>query len=663
MSTEAEIESPGETAVEPLPPAALRLPVSALWLGGALLVVMGQAIYSQLPPPFRQWVYLLMGLGLVAFALGGSLVARQRLPVWLLRPGRFLLGYFQLSAGQLVLLGLAPCFALMAWLAAGEGLLALNLPVSLAAWLLAIGLALAGSYKREEAAPEPVPRWEWFLLLGLFLGALLLRAWSIGSLPATLSGDEGSAGLMAVRFLKGEANNIFTIGWFSFPSLYFAVQSLGIVVLGQTTEGLRLASAVAGALTVVGLYWLARLLFDRVTAVFAAVFLMVLHYHVHFSRIGLNNIWDGFFAVMILASLWYGWKTGRRPGFLFCGLALGLAQYFYVTIRVFPLLLLIWTGIAFLQDRAAFKHRLPDLILAAFVALVVFLPLGLFFARHPAEFNAPMQRVTIFEGWLEATMQQTGKPAVTIVLNQIKDSFLGITHLPLRHWYNPGVPLLLAIPGGLFLLGLLWALLNLDLRYVLVLLPLAATVLLGGLSQDAPASQRYVMATPAVAILVATPLAQLAAWLQQFWPRYQKAILVLAAVVMAGVAGRDLYYYFFEVYDSYVLGGLNTEVATSVAHYLQEQDPPPTVYFFGFPRMGYYSFSTIPYLAPEVEGVDVNEPLAGPPGWSLQGPTIFIFLPERAAELDHVRAAYPGGRSQNISQENGPLLYITYKWP
>ena len=160
-------------------------------------------------------------------------------------------------------------------------------------------------------------------------------------------------------------------------------------------------SIFAGSLTVVALYWLARTLFNRATAVLAAIFLAALHFHIHFSRIGLNNIWDGLFAVITLAAFTHGWATGRRTSYIIGGLALGFGQYFYVTFRIFPLLILVWAGLTFLFNRQKFFRRLPGLLISALVVFVVVLPLLYFFARHPNEFYAPLQRVTIFNGWLE----------------------------------------------------------------------------------------------------------------------------------------------------------------------------------------------------------------------------------------------------------------------
>ncbi len=651
----------------PEPPSvnaeALRWPVGILLGSGVLLFMLGQAAYRQVPWPGRGSVLALMAVGAGLFLLSGFLARGRFVTQRWAQPFPAIAQFCQITPLQVLLLVLALLFAWLASLTAGVGSVAYHVTAAVTAWWGGIILAVLGGLRSGERFWFRPDRRDVLLVVALFLGALLLRGLWLEQFPHTLSGDEGSAGLMARDFRNGVANNPFTFGWFSFPSLYFAVQSSGIWLLGSTTAALRLTSALAGALTVVAVYGLARVMFDRTTAVAAAAYLAVAHYHIHLSRIGLNNIWDGLFAAAAIGWLWHGWQYNRRSSFLLAGLAVGLAQYFYVSVRLLPLLFLAWGGLAWLVDKTQFRQRLPDLLLSVYVALVTFLPLGILFARSPDNFNAPLQRVSIFNGWLEQEMMIRGETAVGIILDQMTRSALGFTHEPLRLLYDPGVPLLLPGAATLFLLGLLWALLHLDLRYMLLLLPLLATVITGSLSLDPPASQRYVMAMPLVAVLVAVPVGQAGGWLRHLWPGKWVTAVAVTAMLLA-LAVIDVHYYFFDVYDHYVLGGWNTETATEIAHYLRDHPVQgQDVYFLGAPRMGYYSLSTIPYLAPNMHGIDVVDPLSGNPSWVLRGPTLFVFLPEREGELAFVQSAYPNGQIYSHHQPDGQRVFTVYAIP
>ncbi|MCL4871251.1 MAG: glycosyltransferase family 39 protein [Anaerolineae bacterium] len=656
---------PWPPAPTELSPGAMRPTVTVLLIGGLLLAVLAQMSYRSVFRVWQPWLTGLTVLGGLFFVLGGIWTLRPRPPRFLIKLTWWLTHFFHLAGWQLTLLTLAPLFAWLARLAAGNSLQALNPGVAILAWFLAVTCLVLGSYRWWQEATFSLTRREGVGLLLLFLLALGLRGTLLSQYPSTLSGDEGSAGLMAAGFRNGNFNNIFTVGWFSFPTFYYWVQGWGVLLLGQTIEGLRISSAVAGALTVVAVYGLGRVMFNRLLGFVAAALLLACHHHIQFSRIGLNNIWDGLFLTIALAALWHGWQSGRRGAFLLCGLAVGLGQYFYVSLRVLPLLLLLWVGCAFLFQRDRFRQRWPDLLLTGYIALVVYLPMLLYFSTHLQEFNAPMQRVTIFEWWLEAEQLKTGQSAAAIVLEQMSLTARGFTHIPLRHWYDPGVPLLLAGPAALFLLGLVWSLLRFDLRYLLLWLPLLAHIVLGGISQDAPASQRYAWIVPITLVIAAIPLTRTIGWLHRAWPRREKWVIGFAAAFLLWLMGTDLHYYFFRAYQSgYILGGINTEAATEIAHYLRNHpEQGQLVYFFGFPRMGYTSHSTIPYLAPQMHGVDILDPLTAPLELPSQENLIFIFLPERLNEYPFVRATFPKGTDLSFFRANGDLLFTVYDVP
>lgn len=645
-----------------------RVVVSIGLAAGLILLWMGQSIYAFVPRPEQFGVFVLMAVGIIVFFLAGHLAVGNQLPAAVSAVARKAAQFFSISPAQLILLGFSFCFALMTRFAAGDDLLARHWFISVTAWLLSMITAGLGCYPRlsenEDTSPDKVDinGDDGLIVLLLFIAALLLRGVATAQLPAPFSGDEGSTGLHAILFLEDQANNLFTIGWFSFPSLFFALLSGSVALLGQTVEAVRLFSALGGALAVVATYCLGRVMFDRLTAVVAAVFLAASHYHIHMSRVGLNNIWDSFFVAGALAGLWYGWRYNRRPGFVLCGLALGLGQYFYVTMRILPVLFLLWAVCAFCRQRALFRQRLPGLILAAFIAVIIFLPLGTYFLTHPDEFKAPLNRVTVVGDRLEQMAVDGHLSEAEVIIRQMALAALGFTHEPLKLLYNPGSPLLLPGAAALFLLGILWGILKFDLRYWLLFLPLISVVITSGLSQDPPASQRFMLAIPIVTLFMAVPIGQAWRWLQAMWPGYKPVVTGVTAVGVALIVLLDINFYFFDVYDTYVYGGQNTVVATEIGHFLQAQSPAEQdVYFYGFPRMGYFSLATIPYLAPQKNGIDITEPLGAPPVYPLEGDTLFIFLPERLSELEFVRRAFPDGRYQEWIDRGDQLLFAVYQ--
>ncbi|MCA9930652.1 MAG: hypothetical protein KC419_19340, partial [Anaerolineales bacterium] len=94
----------------PVSPDALRLPVTVMLVGSVLLVWMGQTLYSRVPPVEQRAVIFLMVLGGLAFLWAGSIARQQRVPRRLVPGVRRLCAYFEIQAGQLLLLLFAPLF-------------------------------------------------------------------------------------------------------------------------------------------------------------------------------------------------------------------------------------------------------------------------------------------------------------------------------------------------------------------------------------------------------------------------------------------------------------------------------------------------------------------------------------------------------------------------
>jgi hypothetical protein len=408
---------------------------------------------------------------------------------------------------------------------------------------------------------------------------------------------------------------------------------------------------------------MARPIFGRAAAGLSAALLSTLNLHLHFSRIGLNNIWDAVFAVWAIGIFWRGWQTGRRHYFIVAGLLIGFSQYFYASARLIPLILLVWLLLRLPTDWKNGKRRLPDVLALGSIALAVVLPLALFYVAHPAEFVAPLERFSIFSNhWLTTTAAERHQPVWLVLLQNFRDGALGFTSKPLVNWYESGSSMLQPLPAGLFLLGVLLLVLNLrDARHWLLLLWLAGVASIGGMTLNPPGSQRYVIGAPAAALAAGIALQTFAQWAADVFPRRRAWTYGLAVVTVIAAMGADLRFYFAEYVPIGGFGDPNTQIASQLGHFLEDFPAGSETYFFGAPRMGYYGFSTVPYLAPQVTGIEVVEPLQSPPEWQLTGPAVFVFLPERESELALVQQRYPGGELVPFAARDGSPLFVIYE--
>lgn len=204
-------------------------------------------------------------------------------------------------------------------------------------FLLALGMGLVvwglGGGRRALEGVRLSPGWRWTALTLLLILALafVVRYWQLGTL---------------VRYLVDEMNTIPEVtafGWTNkpvklltemsgispFPWVFAYGQWAGTWFLGDTLEGIRLASVITGVLTVLALYILARALFDRTTALAAALLLAAFPPHIHFSRLALLNIADPLAGTLALAFVARAVVYNRRLDYALAGGFLGLTQYFY----------------------------------------------------------------------------------------------------------------------------------------------------------------------------------------------------------------------------------------------------------------------------------------------------------------------------------------------
>jgi 4-amino-4-deoxy-L-arabinose transferase-like glycosyltransferase len=574
-----------------------------------------------------------------------------------------LAGFLKISLAQLGMIVICIPLAITTRAASGNLETMTNPWIAISAWVGAITLALLAGWKNESSA-RPLLRTTLYSLGGVFLLAFLPRIIFPATIPVFLTGDEGSSGLTASLFASGKANNIFITSWYAFPALYFTIPGFFIQILGQDVTALRISSAIPGALTVVCVFWLLKTAYNDRTAWIGALFLSFLHFHVHFSRIGLNNIWDGLWFTVAVGALWYAWTYERRNAYLLAGLALGLSQYFYSSGRILIVLIILWLVIAAWHDRDRLKRSASGLIFFGLVAAATVMPLALFYFEFPQELVAPLNRVTILNDWLTITVEGRGLPAWRILLEQFALGFGAYVFVPLRHWYLPEVPMLRTVPAVFFMAGLVFLFFTRPKKFnLMLLLWLIAYSIIGALSESTPASQRYPASAPAAAMLVAIGVGESARFLTKIWPKTQKIAWMSILTIGLLMAASEAYFYFFEYTPKSVtdLAQTNSMIGYRMGLYLDQRQDHPQIYFLGAPAMGFYSIPSTQYLAPDFkDGIDVNFPWGDAQNPPVEGDhLLFIVLPFLEEDLAAIRDEYPGGKiTVQYSTDNQPLFYI-----
>jgi hypothetical protein len=551
-----------------------------------------------------------------------------------------------------------------------------------------LGLWLASIVVFVMAVAIRKPRWRrdwktwlrqnWLLIAAVgAIGALalILRVYDLGGIPPTMGGDEGSQGVEALKVLRGELRNPFITSWMSVPTLSFFFNALTIGPLGHTATALRLPWALIGTATVLIMFALARRLKGLVMGLMVGVLLAAYHYHIHYSRLGSNQVADAFFMALAFLFLYRAYDQGGMLNWVMAGVVAGLAQYFYAGARFTTIMVGVTLAYFIVRERLPFirTHWRGLLgLLGAF--LIAGGPMLQFALRYPDEYNGRLNAVGIYQsGWLEREVVITQKNEAELLLDQFKRSALAYNAYPDRtSWYSSPRPLFDGAWAVLFMLGLGYATLRpFDRRLFPMLIWWWGAIILGGmLTESPPSSQRLITSAPPSVFFTALALWKTGQIIERIFKhpttapqtaaqsvlptpgtrRYALPALGIAAVVLLCLA--SIHWYFVEFTPLRTYGNYTAVAGDGIIRYAQEKlGPSYRMVYFGAPQM-YIDFGSIKYLLPDIDSIDISEPLTGPfspaslPADGKQ--PVFIALPSRRSELDFVRQTYPTGHFEEI---------------
>ncbi len=654
------------------PGAALAIALTACWLGQRSLA----------GPDFDAAGLTLYGLGLaVIIALDrnaahrsesaapghGLLETATSIPPSAWRPRRWLLGVATLAA--------AYGWAQMQTRRDGASFVDV-----VSAWILALFcLALAAGGPPRLPGSQAWRRWrplapEGVLVAGIVLGALLIRAIGLDQIPYAVGGDEASQAMSSVSFLSGQSTNPFGTGWGGLPTFYFFIQAAWMRVLGDDVVGARSLSALFGAATVLLTYALARRFFGRPTAVLAALLLAAFHFHIHFSRVSEVNAADPLWLVATLFFIDRGLTESRRLDCALAGVTAGLSQYFYPSGRLTLPLAALYVAFCLMAaqrrrgETVELKPLAPLRLVGWMVAtaVVTALPLATYYSLHPGDFSARINQVSAFGGWLDREEAITGLGPTEILSRQIAKGLWVPFHTRTSpiHFYPVDPPFLGMPLAVLTAIGLVLAMARLrDRRYFALAATWWVTLVGLGLTEDPTQTQRIVLIAPLVALLSAIALAGLGRILSSLLALRHGLVVAFGSLVLMIAVGWSLNYEFrVAARGPNQSGAGDPLVVTELAYYLRSLGQPVTVYFLGAPRMTYSTFATLPFIARQARGLDVNRPL-GPDSavLSVNGLTVFAAFPERATELRVVQGWYPGGPTVDLHDDSGVVVASVYE--
>lgn len=191
---------------------------------------------------------------------------------------------------------------------------------------------------------------EFLILLFIFLLALFLRFYKLGEIPVYFHQDEVMNGYVG-RFVLSNGQDPYGNKW---PLLYFNrfgdyppilpmyLSGVSTFIFGVNEFAVRFPSAFFGALLVLPLFFLGKLIFqDNKTALFASFILAILPWHIVLSRATAEGILGLTFSISAIFLLLKGIRDTRKNLILYALVLFFITYFLYPSFRVLtPLILL-----------------------------------------------------------------------------------------------------------------------------------------------------------------------------------------------------------------------------------------------------------------------------------------------------------------------------------
>lgn len=399
-----------------------------------------------------------------------------------------------------------------------------------------------------------VPLLPILLLAGLTLLGLALRLYRLDTVPLGLHHDEGYNALDAMAIVDGW-RPVFLPGNFGREPLFIYGMAVAIALFGPMAWAIRLPGALSGALAIPSQYLFAASLplpRPRVTALLSAALVAVSFWPLTKAHQGLRA---GLLPVWVALALWAWWKAiegdaGRRHGgrenlawAALAGVFVAAGNYTHLNARLLPIILLgsaLWVVVRERRVRPALLWAI-----ASAVAVVLCLPLILYFAANPDLLGLRSSQVSIFSPDVNG-----GNLPAALAHNTVNILLMFTVRGTSSWWENiAGRPIFDPVSGLAFVVGVGFLLRDLMGRRgrapqaaaVLLVLAFVAMLIPSWLSEEAPNYGRLTGIWPVLYLLPAWAIERGAAWLDTRRASLGVVGMVLAVVVIGTWSSWDFF--------------------------------------------------------------------------------------------------------------------------
>lgn len=421
----------------------------------------------------------------------------------------------------------------------------------------------------DYSPPMSYSRVDGIVLAIVFAISFGIRIYNIEQFPI-FGGDEANAALYGIAVRDGVAKNLLGSGWYEFPAMWFVIPAFTHSLLADGMIAVRIHAVIVGSLTCMAIVWALRPLYSIWIAAIAGITLAFFGVHIFFSQIGLNNIYDGFFLVVLFGLLIRQLPKPSDMRWNMIGIVIGVALYGYTSARLLPVIFTCWIIVRVVQLRNAREELVAQLrgfLTVTLVAGIVAAPLLVHYFYRPENMVAPLVRfsfISMDESGLtlfERVANDSGRSIPVLLWDHFVASVSALTIGVSDGWYEYSSGLtgrIMLIP---FAIGSVYVLLRRS-EWVmrLALFTIFLFMIMSMLSHPVGAGQRLVTAMPLVAMMVAVGCSALYIFLQRHIKQWKAIICVVVMLSLGTYVNYDAHFLQFMQYQGGI-GDPNSSVA------------------------------------------------------------------------------------------------------
>jgi len=543
-------------------------------------------------------------------------------------------------------------------------------PYLISTILLMLSAYLLIPYKKTGPQLQPISPQILLISVLILAIAAFMRLFHLESLPFGLWNDEAYIGTIARYILSDPGYRPIYVVMYDHPLHFYGLVALAIKFFGDTTFSIRLVTALFGLATVVTAFFVGRESLGNRFGLCLAFFFAISRWHVTFSRFGVYTITLPFFEMLTIWLLLRARRTFQIHDFLWAGLAFGYSLNFYVGIRLFVPVVLIYIALWIIDTlRRPTMPRLPSspswpalliglaaLALAAWFAIA---PVAQYALTHSDAFWSRTNKVSIFSNREESDLP------TALYSNTLKHLLMfNFRGDPNGRHNLSGEPMLDPVMGILFVLGFALVLTRIRQPTYALFLTLFVFNLLGGilsLDFEAPQSNRALGSISAALFFAAVSVETL--WRSLDQARLSPVTRRLILLSMLGFGAFIIYYnastYFIQQVNSDRTWDEFNGTETLTAQRMLEADPTRTTIYASVYLNNY---EVIRYLAPQITDSRGIIPPIGLPIREPGDKPVAIFVDrDNTWIIDEAKQLYPNANFQvDKSPSGNPALYSVY---